>query len=119
MNHQVPHNLSLRIRQFYDYIVEREVRNDETDIIAGLPSKLRTEIILFLFREIMVKVNYFQNKAPQFIAELVMNMKIEFYTPGDFVVVQGEMSTEMYFVVEGRLHIRDYGDVENLPSKWW
>lgn len=109
--------MASKIRQFYSYIVDKEVRNDETDIIAGLPNKLRTDVILFLFRETLEKVQYFESKAPQFIAELVMMMKIEFYAPEDFVVVQGEQSTEMYFVGEGALAIRSYEDIENLPSE--
>ncbi|GMH41134.1 hypothetical protein BSKO_09044 [Bryopsis sp. KO-2023] len=113
---KVPQIMANKIRQFYSYIVDKEVRNDETDIIAGLPNKLRTEVILYLFRETLEKVLYFENKAPKFIAELVMMMKIEFYAPEDFVVVQGEQSTEMYFVGEGTLAIRDYGNIENLPK---
>ncbi|GMH45876.1 hypothetical protein BSKO_13839 [Bryopsis sp. KO-2023] len=115
-NRKVPTALCNRIRQFYGYIVDKEVRNDETDIISGLPNKMRVEVVLFLFRDIMSKVMYFDNKAPQFIAELVMMMKIEFYAPEDFVVVQGEMSTEMYFIGEGTLAIRNYENMENLPK---
>lgn len=104
------------MREFYSYVVMKELDAD-SEIIGGLPSKLRTQIILFLFRDTLAKVLYFENKPPQFIAEIVMMMKIEFYSPGDFVVVQGEMSTEMYIVVEGRLSIRAYEHIQALHGK--
>lgn len=46
-----------------------------------------------------------------------MMMKIEFHAPGDFLVVQGDLSTEMYFVGEGILGIREYENKPNLSSK--
>ena len=40
-----PHRkLSDKIKNYYGYIVDREVHTDEADIIAGLSTSLRTQV---------------------------------------------------------------------------
>ena len=43
---QVPKRLAEKVRKYYQFVVEREVRADEADIIAGLSSSLRTQVRL-------------------------------------------------------------------------
>lgn len=113
----IPSFLGHKVREFYSYLTLKEVANDDSEIIGGLPSRLRTQLILFLFRDTLAKVLYFEDKPPQFIAELVMKMRLEFFSPGDFIVVQAEASTEMYIVVEGRLSIRAYENIQELHEQ--
>lgn len=109
--------MAKRIQQFYKYILEKHVRSDEAKILSRLPNGLRSDAVMYLFRRTLQKVLFFEKKSPQFISELVMLMKIEFHAPGDFLVVQGDLSTEMYFVGEGILGIREYEKKPNLSSK--
>lgn len=41
---QVPKLLAGKVRNYYNYVVEREVQADEADIIAGLSASLRTQV---------------------------------------------------------------------------
>lgn len=41
---QVPRSLSEKVRNYYSYVVAREVQADEADIIAGLSASLRTQV---------------------------------------------------------------------------
>lgn len=110
--------LSKHIRQFGAYIVGRKVGMNDGEILSTLPSNLRTELVLFLYRNTLRKVPFFDDKAPQFIAELVTVMKIEFYSPGDFVIIQEERAAEMFFVTEGTLSVRLYENRPNLSREF-
>lgn len=78
---KIPQPLADRIRGFYAYIIEREVQNDEADIIAGMSTALKTEVVLFLYRDTLEKVPFFRGKHPHFIAAVVTYLKMEYYGP--------------------------------------
>lgn len=60
---------------------------------------------MHLYRATLEKVPLFKDKPPQFITSLVTCLKLEYYSPGDIVVRQGEVGHEMFFVTEGRLEV--------------
>ncbi|GMH39840.1 LOW QUALITY PROTEIN: hypothetical protein BSKO_07744 [Bryopsis sp. KO-2023] len=105
---KIPRDLSTRVRNFYSYVTEREVQKDESDIIRGLSSQLQQEVLLYLYRETLEKVPFFRGKHPQFITMLVQHLKLEFCAPGEYVVREGDIGSEMYFVAEGILEVRTY-----------
>lgn len=78
---KIPQPLADRIRGFYAYIIDREVQNDEADIIAGMSTALRTEVVLFLYRDTLEKVPFFKGKHTRFIAAVVTYLKMEYYGP--------------------------------------
>ncbi len=58
------------------------MRNDEVDIIQGLPNQLRTEVVMFLYKDAMEKLPFLQNKPKAFLTQLVAQLKLEYYSPG-------------------------------------
>lgn len=78
---KLPQVLADRVRNYYNYIVERQIQHDEEDIISGLSSSLRTEVVLFMYREALEGVPFFRGKHPQFITSLVTYLKLEYYCP--------------------------------------
>lgn len=59
---RVPKDLARRIRDFYSYMLDKRVDSDETDIISGLNPGMRSELVLFLYKETVEKVPFFKNK---------------------------------------------------------
>ncbi|WIA23100.1 hypothetical protein OEZ86_010005 [Tetradesmus obliquus] len=136
---RVPKALADKVRAYYSYVVEREVAANEADIITGLSSSLRTQVVLHLYAEALEKVvlhlyaealekvvlhlyaealekvPFFRGQHPQFITSVVTFLKLEYYAPGDIVVRQGDMGSEMYFVGEGALEVRLYEDERGSP----
>ncbi|GAX74589.1 hypothetical protein CEUSTIGMA_g2037.t1 [Chlamydomonas eustigma] len=117
----VPQGLSMKIRDYYAYTIGRIVHQDEADIISGLSMSLKMQVVLHLYREALEKVPIFKGKPPQFITSLVTYLRIEYYAPGEIVVRQGEVGTEMYFVGEGALEastMRPVGiESQHLPRQ--
>ncbi|CAD7701983.1 unnamed protein product, partial [Ostreobium quekettii] len=105
---KVPASLSDRVRSFFSYILSRQIIVEETSIINEMSVPLRTEMVMFLYREALQKLPFFQGKDPQFIVHIVTALKLEYYTPGEVVVRQGDPGNVMYFIGKGRLEVRLY-----------
>ncbi|GMH40004.1 hypothetical protein BSKO_07908 [Bryopsis sp. KO-2023] len=116
---KVPPNLAERVRTFFNYILSRQIIVEETSIINELSLPLRTEVVLYLYREALERLPFFQGKDPQFIVHIVTSLKLEYYAPGEVVIRQGDPGNVMYFVGNGRLEVRLYYegsyDAEDCP----
>jgi hypothetical protein len=55
---------------------------DESEILSDLPTSMRTDIALFLNREVVEKVPFFKNASENFINVLVRLLKPQVCAPG-------------------------------------
>ncbi|TMW64074.1 hypothetical protein Poli38472_014191 [Pythium oligandrum] len=81
-------------------------------VLAELPSKMRTEVVLHIaeaplkafleaiFRPLMRTDG---NSMGSLLQLLVQELKFEAYPRGEYVIVEGVLSSSMYFVVRGQL----------------
>ncbi|KAK3269445.1 hypothetical protein CYMTET_22114 [Cymbomonas tetramitiformis] len=104
--HHVPPAISDRVRNYYDYLWQREVHNDEMSIMEGLSTSLKSELVLFIYRDMVESVPFFHNKHPQFITSVVLNLKLEIFAPGDGIASAGENGNHMYFIMNGTVTVR-------------
>ena len=59
------------------------------DMFDDLPNSLRTEIMLYINREIVEKVPFFANCDQVFIGVVVTCLKSQVCPPGEFIIKQG------------------------------
>ncbi len=78
--------------------------SDDT-ILEDLPSRLRTEVSLEINGDIIAKVPFFKECNPGFINSLVSLLRPEIYLPGDWIVNEGDVGTEMFFISQGNVEI--------------
>ena len=64
------------------------------------------QVLLTVNAKLFDKLPFLKDKHPQFLEMILPLMKLEFYAANEYVVWQDDMSTEMYFVVEGMLEVR-------------
>ncbi len=106
MNYRsIPPEIQKRIRDYYDYLWEKRLSFDESNVIADLPPSLKTEVSLFLKRDIIAKVPLFQGASEEFIKEIALEMKPLVFMPGDYVYHAGEQGRDMYFINKGTVEI--------------
>ncbi|KAG1662193.1 hypothetical protein FOA52_015819 [Chlamydomonas sp. UWO 241] len=115
----IPKDLADKVRGFYNYTVAREVQSDEAEIISGLSTNLRMQVIMHLYSDVLERVAIFQGRPPEFISAIVTHLKLEYFSPGDVVLTQGEIGHEMYFVGEGSLEVRVYKTSELFNFDGW
>ena len=101
----VPAGLQRRILDYYEYLWEKRLGYDESAAISGLPPTLRTEVSLFLNRDILQKVPLFRGASDDFIKAIALEMRPIIFMPGDYVIRAGEPGEEMYFISRGTVEV--------------
>ncbi len=97
----IPLDLKTKIIDYYDYLWESRRGYDEATILEDLPKPLQTSVALFLNQSIIQKVPIFEGASEEFIKEIILNLKPVVFTPGDYIVVKGEVGYEMFFISSG------------------
>lgn len=94
--------------RYYEYCWQR-FRGVDINAFFGsepcdlpLSPSLHAEISLHLFSELVEACPLFHDANPQFIYAIIMHLKLEVASPGDFIVQKGEIAEEMYFITRGR-----------------
>jgi len=104
---RVPPSLKNKINSFYGAAARHQVLEDH-DVIQHLSAPLQTELMLFLYRNTLERVPFFQGQDPHFITAVVNRLQLEYFAEGDVVVAEGDFGKSMYFVVTGQLEGRHY-----------
>jgi len=104
-NKDLPPELRDRIRKYYFHLWSRQGGMDDESILTELPARLRTEISLEINGAIISKVPFFKDSNPGFISALVSYLKPEIYAPGEWVVREGDVGHEMYFISQGTVDV--------------
>lgn len=104
-------NLKSKIIRYFEYKFQKH-RFDEFEILTNLSEGLRSQIFLFLAKVIMEKCNVFKFVPQQDVARLIAMMKLETYTPGDFIFKPGQHIEDIFFISSGSIAILNKDGVE-------
>ena len=63
------------------------------------------EVVNHNCRSLVASVPFFTNADPSFVTEVVSKLKFEVYQPGDYIIKEGTIGTQMYFIQEGIVDI--------------
>lgn len=102
---KVTPSLQLRVVKWFDYLWQHGKTVDEEAVLSLLPDKLRAEVAMSVHLESLQKVKLFQDTEPGFLVELVLKLKPQVFSPGDFVCRKGDIGREMYIIKEGELEV--------------
>ena len=101
----VPSHLQKRVNSYYTYMWKRNRGFDEKSMLIDIPSGIRTEISLYIHRDILSRVPLFQEADPYFLREIASLLHPIVFAPGEDVTVLGDIGACMYFVNYGRLRV--------------
>lgn len=79
------------------------LKNDE--ILPGLPKAIRSAISQHLFLPTLENVYLFHGTSYDFLIQLVTEMKAEYFSPREDIILHNEASTEFYIVVSGTVDL--------------
>ncbi len=102
---RVPQPLQTRVRDYYAYLWETRKSVSAVSPTADLPSSLSMEILLFLNRTLLSKVELFRSASDPFIREVVQLLQPMVFLPDDFIIRQGEYGDCMYFLTSGDVEV--------------
>lgn len=107
---RVPTELQHRIIDYYAYMWEQGVGLDETALLGRLPLGLRTEVSLYLKRDVIERVPIFRNASDNLKRELANALHPSVVTPSEVVFKIGDHARHMYFISKGTLEVLDEHD---------
>ncbi|CAG5124635.1 unnamed protein product, partial [Candidula unifasciata] len=106
MNHrQVPQQLQTRIKRWAEYAWDRTKAMDEPSALQFLPDRLRTEVAIHVHLDVLKKVSIFGECEEGLLRELVLKLKTQIFSPGDYICRIGEIGREMYIINHGQVEI--------------
>lgn len=110
---QAPHDLNERVRDYYEYLWARHRGLKEDVFFEDLPKPLRLDVLLYLTRELLETVPLFKYCSPSLRNVLLMTLKTQTYAPEGYIVREGELGKEIYFISRGRVEITSHEGQNN------
>lgn len=107
---RLPSSMQHRVLDYYTYMWQQGVGLDETAMLSRLPSGLRTEVSLYLKRDVIEQVPIFRNASDTLKRELAIALHPIVVTPGETVFKFGDNARNMYFISKGTLDVLNEAD---------
>ncbi|XP_075053727.1 cyclic nucleotide-gated channel alpha-4 [Mixophyes fleayi] len=103
--YKVNKNLKKEVIAWHQHLRINKKLTNEKQILQHLPEKLRVEVAVSVHMSTLSKVQIFQNCEKGLLEELVLKLKPQVYSPGEFVCKKGDIGREMYIIKDGKLAV--------------
>lgn len=98
-------DLQTRVIKWFDYIWNNKQSVDDKQALEFVPEKLRAEISIHVHMQTLRRVAIFQDCEPGLLVELVLKLRLQVFSPGDYICRKGDIGKEMYIIKRGRLQV--------------
>lgn len=102
---KVSKELEERVIKWFDYLWINKQSLNEEEVLSALPDKLKAEIAIHVHLETLKRVALFQDCEPGLLVELVLKLKLQVFSPMDYICRKGDIGKEMYIVKRGQLGV--------------
>jgi hypothetical protein len=110
-------DLQHKVESFYMYRFANKTMFDDHLIANELPVKLRTEIVLHRFEDIIQRVPFFKGLKEDVIVDVCMQLQEFAVMPSDPIVMRGDPYRELVIMIKGMSRSVPYMEEEsNTPS---
>ncbi|ODN03246.1 Cyclic nucleotide-gated cation channel subunit A [Orchesella cincta] len=102
---KVSKDLEKRVIKWFDYLWSNKQSLDEGKVLDALPDKLKAEIAIHVHLDTLKQVKIFQDCEPGLLAELVLKLRLQVFSPGDYICRKGDVGREMYIIKRGKVSV--------------
>ena len=104
---RVPQDLQKRIRAYYDYMwSSHQSLNEQGGVMGDLHPSLQLELHISLNRKLIENVPMFKMITDsECLIDMIEKLLPKIYIPGEYIVLQHEVGSEMYVIVRGLVHV--------------
>ncbi|XP_015910032.2 cyclic nucleotide-gated channel alpha-3 [Parasteatoda tepidariorum] len=102
---KVGEDLENRVIKWFDYLWTNKQSLDENAVTSTLPDKLKAEIAIHVHLDTLKQVRIFQDCEPGLLVQLVLRLRLQVFSPGDYICRKGDIGKEMYIVKRGKLQV--------------
>ena len=97
--------LENRVINWFDYLWANKASMNEESVLNMMPGKLRGEMAMHVHLGTLQKVRIFQDCEKGLLADLVLKLKLQVFSPGDYVCRKGDVGKEMFIIKRGKLDV--------------
>lgn len=101
----IPTELRSQIYAFYGHLWESRMGQDESLVLRDLPESLRVELALAMRKDLIQKVPFFREAAEELLKDVVMALRPAVYTPGAYLLREGEIGDCMFIISQGTVEV--------------
>ncbi|XP_060081658.1 cyclic nucleotide-gated channel rod photoreceptor subunit alpha-like [Ylistrum balloti] len=101
----VPIPLQNRVKRWADYTWAKNQAMDEPQLLQMLPERLQMEIAIQVHLDTLKKVTIFEECEEGLLRELVLKLRPQIFSPGDYICHIGDIGREMYIINHGKIEI--------------
>nr|CAI5837854.1 unnamed protein product [Callosobruchus analis] len=102
---KVGRELEGRVIRWFAYTWAESGALDEERVLSALPDKLKAEIAIRVHLDTLKRVRIFQDCEPGLLEALVLKLRLQVFSPGDYICRKGDVGKEMYIVKRGKLQV--------------
>lgn len=95
----------MRVIKWFDYLWNNGKAQDEREVLRYLPDKLKAEIAIQVHMDTLKKVRIFSDCEAGLLIELVLKLRPQVFSPGDYICKKGDIGREMYIIKDGKLAV--------------
>ncbi|KAK3288086.1 hypothetical protein CYMTET_4426 [Cymbomonas tetramitiformis] len=102
---QIPTKLRSRIVEHIEAMHERTHGMDSREFMAMLPRHLRHEVAMHLNCGVLENMEVFAQSSVPFLTAIIMRVRVNVALAGDLLVCEGDIGSDMFFIVDGELAV--------------
>mmetsp|Transcript_101995 Transcript_101995/g.175905 ORF Transcript_101995/g.175905 Transcript_101995/m.175905 type:complete len:519 (-) Transcript_101995:46-1602(-) len=116
---QVPLSLQSRVKRYleYQFVMKRHVRVQHFELLEKLSPWLRAELQAHVNQPVLVQHPVFRRMPRDVLAQCCCIAEAMSAAPDDIVLQKGQVCSNMYFLVRGKLHISSEEGMAFLPQQ--
>ena len=105
----LPASMANRLRATIRFQLDLTKNFDVQSLLNELPRALRIETQLYIHKNLVTKVTFFQSCDEAFIKEIVQSLDLQVCLEDAMVVEEGDIAREMYFLRQGEMSVLEPG----------
>lgn len=102
----VPRALNEHVRGYYEYLWARYHGLIDRDMFADLPKSVRITLLHHLTGDLLNDFALFREATQECKDALLLALEPRVFAPGDYILREGELGTEVFFLSRGTSEIR-------------
>ena len=103
--HGISDELAGRMRDTIEYQWDLTRCFDMDEALQLLPQSLRVDVLMYVHKQLIMKVPFFQDCDDAFIKTVVYRLKSELVLAKDIIFHEGDAADEMYFLRRGTVNV--------------
>ncbi|XP_062513620.1 cyclic nucleotide-gated olfactory channel-like [Corticium candelabrum] len=94
-----------KVIKWFDYLWTAKYSLNEQQALDSLPDKLKADVAIYAHLRTLNRVDIFKECEPGLLVELVVKLKHQVFSPGDYICRKGDVGKEMFIVQSGKLQV--------------